>query len=218
MDKARLELCYLMQHANLGKVKIGFTNNVVRRMRELKSKIGANLYLLGVVKGGRAMEHQLHHQFRDHREEGEWFKPHDELFDFVADHCNREDATGLLALQTAEVVAAMAERMTADREVAKGVVMKNVWTPPPLPEEPEFAGEAYDPSILNALQGKVDQLKGRTRDPLENSALTPVGLQAPDQGPEQTEHASSGDQPEPVENLLRDTQFAGSAEGRGEAH
>jgi hypothetical protein len=56
-------------------VKIGYTENVERRLRELQNMSPLQLHVLWTLdNAGRDVERQLHERFREHRLWGEWFK------------------------------------------------------------------------------------------------------------------------------------------------
>lgn len=63
---------YVIENAENGKIKIGVSSDVDRRIRDLKTASGADLILLGTVKhttieDGFQHERDLHNQFRDKR-------------------------------------------------------------------------------------------------------------------------------------------------------
>lgn len=55
-------------------VKIGRTNNLDRRFRELKTGAPKELRLVAAMEGESETESALHYMFRDLRVEGEWFR------------------------------------------------------------------------------------------------------------------------------------------------
>jgi hypothetical protein len=56
------------------RVKIGYSLDPKRRLKELQAANGLKLRLLAVVPGTKATEAALHYVFRDVREMGEWFR------------------------------------------------------------------------------------------------------------------------------------------------
>jgi ubiquitin len=54
-------------------VKIGFTTNLIDRIRTLERGRTGTLHILKVIEGGHSLETQLHKRFAAHNESGEWF-------------------------------------------------------------------------------------------------------------------------------------------------
>ena len=69
---------YFLQQGETGPIKIGFTTKLKHRFAVIRS---SNIYVsvLGVMPGGRKEERQIHKRFKEHRIEGEWFYPVDEI-------------------------------------------------------------------------------------------------------------------------------------------
>lgn len=63
---------YLMYDLSSSKIKIGFSKNPYNRERTLQSK-EPQTHLLAAWKAPKSIESQLHKQFDDFRERGEWF-------------------------------------------------------------------------------------------------------------------------------------------------
>jgi hypothetical protein len=81
---------YFAQCGVGGPVKIGFTNNIERRISTLQSGCPIPLRVIGViVRAGEIDESILHDHFEDCRMHGEWFWPSPGLLDFVRDHTFR---------------------------------------------------------------------------------------------------------------------------------
>jgi len=81
-------MIYFVQALTGGPIKIGFSDNVRRRMSELRSANGQHLVLLGVMDGGKSLEQHLHTKFK--RLQGEWFDATPELFTFISLNCEEE--------------------------------------------------------------------------------------------------------------------------------
>lgn len=64
-------------------VKIGFSQNVHRRLLNIKSARGAALTLLKSYAGTTGDEQRVHDRFRHLRIEGEWYRPAPELLSFI---------------------------------------------------------------------------------------------------------------------------------------
>jgi hypothetical protein len=55
-------------------LKIGFSNNVTSRLKQLSTGSAAPIQLIAVVPGGRQLEQELHAEFSGLRTHGEWFR------------------------------------------------------------------------------------------------------------------------------------------------
>lgn len=55
-------------------IKIGFSKDSRKRLRELRREHGTDLALVGVLAGGAALEKELHAEFAADRVYGEWFR------------------------------------------------------------------------------------------------------------------------------------------------
>ncbi len=64
---------YFARRLNDGAIKIGFTNDVTRRMDEVDTSV------LAKIPGNKTLELALHEAFADARIEGEWFRSTEEL-------------------------------------------------------------------------------------------------------------------------------------------
>ncbi len=68
----RASVVYVARRDSDSAVKIGWTSDVERRMKELR-KEGASIVLLAVLPGDKPDELALHDRFAAHRLDGEWF-------------------------------------------------------------------------------------------------------------------------------------------------
>jgi hypothetical protein len=64
-------------------VKIGYTAWLDSRLALLRKEVG-RLRLLGLTRGGPALEAELHRRFAMARKRGEWFAPVQPLLDLAA--------------------------------------------------------------------------------------------------------------------------------------
>ncbi|MFJ8855661.1 GIY-YIG nuclease family protein [Streptomyces sp. NPDC102437] len=64
---------YLIGSAASTLVKIGWSDNPERRLRDLQTGSPLPLQLLAVFEGGAVVEAKLHRRFADKRRHGEWF-------------------------------------------------------------------------------------------------------------------------------------------------
>lgn len=55
-------------------IKIGFASKVTNRLKALQTSTHNNLTLLAQAPGNSLLERRYHHQFREYRIRGEWFR------------------------------------------------------------------------------------------------------------------------------------------------
>lgn len=55
-------------------IKIGFSDNIAKRLKHLAGSFEKGIKLLATCEGGRDTELVLHNLFKDFRTEGEWFR------------------------------------------------------------------------------------------------------------------------------------------------
>lgn len=72
---------YFALAAGTEKVKIASSGTPKKRVQE------ANLKLLGLMKGGRAAEIELHERFADEKMHGDWFRLSDRISKFILENC-----------------------------------------------------------------------------------------------------------------------------------
>jgi len=80
---------YFLQIEKTGPIKIGESDDIDKRFRQIASTIPMRVYCLGVIKrrGISNLERALQFYFIDLCIRGEWFKPDKRIFDFVKLHC-----------------------------------------------------------------------------------------------------------------------------------
>lgn len=66
---------YVVQCGRTGPIKIGYTTNLIQRVRDLEFAGGHRLQLRAAFVGSKKLERQLHDRFEDLRLHGEWFAP-----------------------------------------------------------------------------------------------------------------------------------------------
>jgi len=66
-----------------GKIKIGYTKDIYRRLETLQTSCPAKVNLLFLIDGGGDMESMLHNKFKAHYSHGEWFHAHNEILDYI---------------------------------------------------------------------------------------------------------------------------------------
>lgn len=72
-------LVYIARNNCSGKIKIGWTIDLRKRLSALKSSSGADFHLIRTIDGGRRIEKWLHKKFAPQRIEGEWFRYHPDM-------------------------------------------------------------------------------------------------------------------------------------------
>lgn len=68
-------MIYYIQRGEDGPIKVGFSDNPDRRLKELQTGSGEPLRILAVIPGDRALEKEIHVRLQGCRGVGEWFKP-----------------------------------------------------------------------------------------------------------------------------------------------
>lgn len=74
---------YFVQSGVIGRIKIGVSMSVEKRLKTLACGAAEQLHLLGSIPGGTEEEQRLHIVFARHRVHGEWFRPADDLLEFI---------------------------------------------------------------------------------------------------------------------------------------
>ena len=79
---------YFIRGVTTGLIKIGSSTDVRRRLAAHQSLSPDNIEIVGVLPGGGAsLEKRLHRRFRTLANHGEWFRPGNELIDFIRTEC-----------------------------------------------------------------------------------------------------------------------------------
>ncbi len=74
---------YFIQAGDSGPIKIGISEDIQFRLRELQVASPESLRLLASVEGDRETEKGLHARFSAYWRSGEWFDPVPELLEFI---------------------------------------------------------------------------------------------------------------------------------------
>jgi hypothetical protein len=64
-------------------IKIGFTNNLTARKKSLQTSNPNKLIVLGYIFGNKFTEQELHKTFKQYHVHGEWFRPEQDLLDYI---------------------------------------------------------------------------------------------------------------------------------------
>lgn len=82
---------YFIRDEFSGRVKIGFTKNLAERLGMIQGGCPGKITLIGVVRGGKAVEAALHLAFAEYRTRGEWFVFGVEMEEWLKVHCPSVD-------------------------------------------------------------------------------------------------------------------------------
>ena len=74
---------YFLLGLDTGRIKIGYSKNVRKRVRSLQ--LSENAHTLCVFEGSQQDEKAFHKQFEQHRVVGEWFESNPELLEFISE-------------------------------------------------------------------------------------------------------------------------------------
>jgi hypothetical protein len=100
--------------------KIGYSDDVPRRLSQLRTGCAESLDLLAVIPGPMRLEKQLHELLRDYRAQGEWFRYNGKARAFVrviiaGAHPNTpEDVDLLWHFATGDTALSAAKKTIAD--------------------------------------------------------------------------------------------------------
>lgn len=109
---------YVLRSDNL--VKIGFTDNLQKRVSAIISSVPVPVEFVGHMPGGREVELHLHSRFSEYRFSGEWFRETEEM---------RALFSVLLVPNLPKKISARAQRRSSNREAQNalsGVVRAEV--------------------------------------------------------------------------------------------
>lgn len=74
---------YFIQKSGDDLIKIGYTHDINLRLKQLQRGAPGSFTLLAVIEGGPIVESYLHQKFDHLNEWGEWFRPGQELLEFI---------------------------------------------------------------------------------------------------------------------------------------
>lgn len=74
---------YFIQRGLHGPIKIGWSQDVERRITELQVANAEKLYVIGAIPGTMLEERETHQRFSHLRMEAEWFRSSEEIFAFL---------------------------------------------------------------------------------------------------------------------------------------
>jgi len=82
---------YFIEAVGLDLVKIGYTEELIRRFKEIRTACPVKIQLVGFLNGDRSAEAHLHRQYKDYRAEGEWFRVSQQTLDYWRSHLDNWD-------------------------------------------------------------------------------------------------------------------------------
>ena len=74
---------YFIKMKRSGRIKIGYSKNVLQRAMGVRAERRSNVVILATMEGDRVAEKSLHLWFDWLKIEGEFFEPHPELLDYI---------------------------------------------------------------------------------------------------------------------------------------
>lgn len=86
-------MIYFVQPVGGGRIKIGTSMRLTKRLRRLVAETGQELRVIAVMEGGRGVESALHRKFHHLRAVGEYFEPGDDLLGFIVESAEEWDGT-----------------------------------------------------------------------------------------------------------------------------
>jgi hypothetical protein len=81
---------YFIQAEPGGLVKIGYTENLDKRLRIIQSHSPLKMKIIGKIRGSRATEAEIHSKFNKDRKHGEWFVSSERLMKLIEIHGDNE--------------------------------------------------------------------------------------------------------------------------------
>jgi len=75
---------YFIESKSSGLVKIGYSNNPQKRLKEIKTMSPELLELVAIMPGAKEDEFSLHEKFAHLRKHGEWFEMCSEIGEFIS--------------------------------------------------------------------------------------------------------------------------------------
>lgn len=74
---------YFIENLFNSEIKLGVSSDIDTRLKQISSDIKSPVKLIKLINGDEQKEKELHKRFSNDRVHGEWFKPSDELLDFI---------------------------------------------------------------------------------------------------------------------------------------
>ncbi len=91
-----MEVVYFIAHLHSGRIKIGWTVNLAKRLSEISRPFAEPVSLIGSVAGGQKLERAVHKHLKTFRLRAEWFRDCKEVRNAIDDLlCRGPVAIGL---------------------------------------------------------------------------------------------------------------------------
>lgn len=71
--RRKIDCVYMIEAVGLDRIKIGFTTDLIKRLRTIQTSCPAPVRLIAVIRGDRETERWWHDELRPFRAHGEWF-------------------------------------------------------------------------------------------------------------------------------------------------
>jgi hypothetical protein len=81
--RGQMGYIYFIQGQATKLIKIGFAKDVKRRVKTLQTGSPDKLVILHSFAASRWNEKEIHFELGQHKSHGEWFFPHQQVFDFI---------------------------------------------------------------------------------------------------------------------------------------
>jgi len=85
LDLAEPGYVYFIQGVHGGPIKIGYSNNLKRRLSVLQTSYPDKLHIIAYIPATQKFEHKLHKDLKRHRLYGEWFSPTPEVLQVISE-------------------------------------------------------------------------------------------------------------------------------------
>lgn len=139
-------MIYFVQAGEFGSIKIGYTNDLARRLGALQTGCPHPLTVLGVIDPGEPeMEMALHSKFSQHRSSGEWFAPTEEIVEYISQNAVPFKKPGReVKTQADRVLSKFPTIRALSREMGVGETTISMW------RAREWIPSPYHQQILDA--------------------------------------------------------------------
>jgi hypothetical protein len=83
---------YFVQGQTTKLIKIGISTNFKERIESIKTLSAEQVITLGLMWGNRTIEQLLHMRFKQSHEHGEWFRPTEDILQYIKENCMHDFA------------------------------------------------------------------------------------------------------------------------------
>lgn len=107
-------MIYYIQSKETGLIKIGTSERVKSRMKQISKQHKSDMCICALSEGGRSEEQDIHSVFGMHRAHGEWFYPHPDLMLHIENVGMREIPKDKVGVYTVRVDDEFKARLEAE--------------------------------------------------------------------------------------------------------